>query len=85
MPYADRQQQLTYMRQYMKRKRIVNHIAKLKQHKIDLLKRFEEEPYMKYLVSRKEVGSHCDKEVERLEGLLGNGQNCQKLGETRKP
>lgn len=50
MPYTNHETQLEYMREYMKRKRIVNRIAKLKQHKIDLLKRFEEEPYMKYFV-----------------------------------
>jgi len=52
MPYADRQQQLAYMREYMKRKRIVARLARLKQRKQELLKRFEEEPAMKYLIKK---------------------------------
>jgi len=85
MPYANRQQQLNYMRIYMKRKRALNRIERLKQRKIELLKRFDEEPLMRYYITREEVGSWCDKEVARLEGLLKSGLNSYISGGTRKP
>jgi len=85
MPYADRQQQLTYMRKYMKRKRMEDRLVRLKQRKQELLKRFEEEPAMKYFVKKEEVGIWIDSEVERLEGLLLLLPNSHNSGGTRKP
>jgi len=85
MPYADRQQQLAYMRKYMKRRRVVARLERLKQRKQELLKRFDEEPAMKYFVKKEEVGMYIDAEVEKLEGLLKNGLNSNNLGGTRKP
>ena len=85
MPYTDRQHQLAYMRQYMKRKRMKARIERLKQRKQFLLQRFDEEPTMKYYIDKKDVGKHCDEEVARLEGLLQNGMNIPKLGEPDKP
>jgi hypothetical protein len=78
MPYADRQQQLAYMRKYMKRRRVVARLERLKQRKQELLKRFDEEPAMKYFVKKEEVGMYIDAEVEKLEGLLKNGLNSPK-------
>ena len=80
MPYADRQQQLAYMRKYMKRKRMVERLARLKQRKQELLKRFEEEPAMRYLIKKEEVGMYIDVEVEKLEGLLKTGLNSHIWG-----
>jgi hypothetical protein len=85
MPYADRQQQLTYMRKYMKRKRMEDRLVRLKQRKQELLKRFEEEPAMKYFIKKKEVGSYLDKQIEELEGLLKNQQTFQFQGVEGKP
>jgi hypothetical protein len=85
MPYADRQQQLAYMRKYMKRRRVVARLERLKQRKQELLKRFDEEPAMKYFIKKEEVGMYIDAEVEKLEGLLKNGLNSNNLGGTRKP
>ena len=85
MPYADRQQQLAYMRKYMKRRRVVARLERLKQRKQELLKRFDEEPAMKYFVKKEEVGMYIDAEVEKLEDLLKNGLNSNNLGGTRKP
>lgn len=82
MPYANREQQLEYMRSYMKRKRMVVRIARLKQRKLDLLQRHEEEPLLRAMMERSEIGSWCDEEIARLEGLLKNGQNSQKIGVT---
>lgn len=82
MPYANRQKQLEYMRHYMKRKRMVERIARLKQRKQALLERFDTEPDMKYFIKREEVGAYCDEEVKRLEGLLKNGLNSNKIGGT---
>lgn len=70
MPYANRQKQLTYMRHYMKRKRMIDRIARLKQRKKALLHRFDTESDMKYFIKREEVGAYCDEEVKRLESLL---------------
>ena len=75
MPYADRQQQLTYMRNYMKHKRMVDRLARLRQRKQDLLKDYDEGPFMQVFVARKEVGPYIDSEIARLEGLLKNRQN----------
>jgi hypothetical protein len=85
MPYADRQQQLAYMRKYMKRRRVVARLERLKQRKQELLKRFDEEPAMKYFIKKEEVGMYIDAEVEKLEDLLKNGLNSNNLGGTRKP
>ena len=85
MPYADRQQQLTYMRKYMKRKRMEDWLVRLKQRKQELLKRFEEEPAMKYFINKEEVGSYLDKQIEELEGLLKNQQTFQFQGVEGKP
>lgn len=79
MPYVNRETQLQYMRDYMKRKRIVARIARWKQRKQFLLQRFNEEPAMKYYIDREDVGSHCDKEIARLEGLLENDPKRPKL------
>jgi hypothetical protein len=85
MPYADRQQQLAYMRKYMKRRRVVARLERLKQRKQELLKRFDEEPAMKYFVKKEEVGMYIDAEVEKLEGLLKSGLNSHILGGGGKP
>ena len=85
MPYADRQQQLTYMRKYMKRKRMADRLVRLKQRKQELLKRFEEEPAMKYFVTKKDVGKYIDIEIKKLKGLLKNGLNSPVLGREDKP
>lgn len=80
MPYTDRQHQLAYMRQYMKRKRMLSRIERLRRRKQFLLQRFDEEPAMKYYIDKKDVGKHCDEEIARLEGLLKNSTNFQLLG-----
>jgi len=85
MPYADRQQQLTYMRKYMKRKRMADRIERLKNRKQRLLKQYEEDPLMRLLCEEEKVGSWIDGEIERLQGLLKNEPNSPVLGGTRKP
>jgi len=45
-----------------------------------LLKRFDTTPEMKYFIKREEVGVYCDEEVKRLQGLLKNSINSQKIG-----
>jgi len=92
MPFKNREQQLRYMRIYMQRKRALDRIERLKQHKQRLLKRYEEEPALKYFISREELGSaipgqieKCMEVVRECEGLLKGGQNCQIWRGHRKP
>jgi len=85
MPYTNRQQQLAYMRGYMKRKRMLSRIERLKQRKQFLIQRFNEEPAMKYLIDRKDVGKYCDEEIAKLQGLLKSDTNFQVLGVGGKP
>ena len=87
MPFKNREQQLRYMRIYMQRKRALDRIERLKQHKQRLLKRYEEEPMMKYFISREELGSaipgqieKCKETVARCEGLLKMLPNAYILG-----
>jgi len=87
MPYADRQQQLNYMRIYMKRKRALNRIERLKQHKEHLLERYEEEPMMKYFITKEEIGSAIPAQIEKCleivrecNGLLKMRTNSYNLG-----
>ena len=77
MPFKNREQQLRYMRIYMQRKRALDRIERLKQRKIQLLKRFDEEPMMKYFIKKEEIGSRipgyieeCLKVVKECDGLL---------------
>jgi hypothetical protein len=85
MPFVDREKQLQYMRDYMKRKRMVDRLERLKQRKQELLKRFEEEPAMKYFVTKEDVGKYIDIEIKKLKGLLKNGLNSPVLGREDKP
>ena len=88
MPFKNREQQLRYMRIYMQRKRALDRIERLKQHKQRLLKRYEEEPDLRLFISREELGSaipgqieKCKEKIAKYEGLLKSGQNCPKIGE----
>lgn len=74
MPYANREKQLSYMRNYMKRKRMENRLERLKQRKQRLLEECERDPLIKLFIESQgiEVGSYIDKEIEKLEGLLKN-------------
>jgi len=80
------------MRIYMKRKRALDRIERLKQRKIQLLKRFDEEPMMKYFIKKEEVGiaippqiEKCLETVKECDGLLKMRTNSYNLGGTRKP
>jgi hypothetical protein len=72
VPYCDREKQLQYMREYMKRKRMVNRLERLKQRKQQLLERVEEEPFIRIMLEAEghKVGEYIDQEIEKLEGLL---------------
>ena len=85
MPYTNREQQLSYMREYMKTKRLANRIEKLKQRKQRLLQRIEREPYIKVLLGSEKPGSYIDQQIEKLEGLLKMRQNSSFLGGGGKP
>jgi len=80
MPYAGCQQQLTYMRKYMKRKRMKDRLVRLKQQRQELLKRFEKEQAMKYFIKKEEIDMYIDAEIEKLEALLKTELNFQLLG-----
>ena len=71
MPYRDREQQLIYMRNYMKRKRMVDRLARLKQRKQQVLQDYEEDHIMRVLYSsREQLTADIDSEIDKLEGLL---------------
>ena len=70
MPYANREKQLTYMRGYMKRKRMRGRIERLKQRKERLLQRWDADPMMKYFITKEEIANDIDRKVQQLEGLL---------------
>ena len=65
MPFKNREQQLRYMRIYMQRKRALDRIERLKQHKQRLLKRYEEEPDLRLFISREELGSAIPGQIEK--------------------
>ena len=85
MPYADREKQLSYMKEYMHRKRMANRLERLKQRKQRLLEEIEKEPYIKLLLGDEKPGKYIDEEIEKLEGLLKNRTNSPILGEEDKP
>ena len=85
MPYRNKRKQQAYTRNYMKRKRALDHIAKLKRDQQQLAEEYRK-PHaglIRFLDPFKEIIEDYDKEimkltrkVGRLNGLLGNIPKC---------
>ena len=77
MPYKNREQQLQYMRTYMKLKRAIKTLQRLKARKQQLQAEYEENPALQRLLLKEEVGIviddhiiNCQTRIQHLEGLL---------------
>jgi len=86
MPYADREKQLDYMRIYMRHKRALNRIDRLKQRKQTLTQQYEEEPYLQHILPKAEASGHIDRQIEacmktikQYDGLLQNPSEMSNL------
>jgi hypothetical protein len=78
VPYCDREKQLQYMREYMKRKRMIHRLERLKQRKQQILEDVEKDDFLRIFLKSQGVtpGEYIEKEIERLEGLL---KDCNKV------
>lgn len=78
MPYADREKQLAYQREYVRRKRALRRLAKLLQER-ERAEKVYEDPDMKYFDPNRNWLKRIDEQikdryetVKRCEGLLQN-------------